>query len=100
VRLHALSPSRLAGDIYDRHARCGPAARASRFLTGWETRFATHDSILAGRSIKTQSQTTTPKSGQAEAGQAEAGLVVSLLRKAPTALADAHARADSSRSVR
>ena len=35
--------------------------RASRFLTGWVTRFATHDGIPAGRSIKTQRQTTTPK---------------------------------------
>jgi hypothetical protein len=35
--------------------------RASRFLTGWVTRFATHDGTPAGRSIKTQRQTTAPK---------------------------------------
>jgi hypothetical protein len=34
---------------------------ASQFLTGWVTRFATHDSIPAGTSIKTQRQTTKPK---------------------------------------
>ena len=44
--------------------------RASRFLTGWVTRFATHDSIPAGRSIKTQKQTTTPK----QAGPGGAGI--------------------------
>jgi len=51
--------------------------RASRFLTGWVTRFATHDGIPAGRSIKTQRQTIT-----AETGRAEAGLVAPVLRKA------------------
>src|SRR5262249_32136727 len=48
VRLHALSPLRRGGDAHDRHARCGPVTRASRFLTGWVTRFVATPSPLAG----------------------------------------------------
>src|SRR5262249_9819240 len=52
VRLHALSPLVLGGDAHDRHARCGPATCASRFLTGWVTRHATLDSIGAGEDCR------------------------------------------------
>jgi hypothetical protein len=54
--------------------------RASRFLTGWVTRFATHDAIPAGRPVTTQRQTTTPK----QAGP-KPGRVAPVLKKAADA---------------
>jgi hypothetical protein len=47
MRFHALSPSVLGGD--DRHATSGSSTRASRFLIGLMTRFATDDGIPVGQ---------------------------------------------------
>src|SRR5215468_6484013 len=41
-------PAGAGGDAHDRHATCDPVTRASRFLTGLATRYATLDSIGAG----------------------------------------------------
>src|SRR6266516_1037312 len=70
VRVHALSPLGFGRDAHDRHATCGPVTRASRFLTGWVTRFATHEYIPAGRWTKTQRQTTATKQAGPKPGWA------------------------------
>src|SRR5215469_107855 len=69
VRFHALSPLGLGGNAHHRHGGCGPMTCASRFLTGWVTRFATHDAVPAGRPVKTQRQTTTPRQAGPKPGR-------------------------------
>src|SRR5829696_8791295 len=45
VRVVLREEARVNGDVHGGHARCGSVTRASRFLTGLVTCFATHDSI-------------------------------------------------------
>src|SRR5215510_13242607 len=47
IRIVVREEARVNGDVHGGHASCGSVTRASRFLTGLVTCFATHDGIPA-----------------------------------------------------